>query len=122
MAKARVTAKWLRENYSCIGTGYCSVQTLLRYEEPQYYTCGVYGWGCDAYVLYVNHKNVCLITGGSPVDNLYNKQTEDIANKYEKKAKDLEERYFGEWSFEKQEELQEKAHLLVVQFLQEVLK
>jgi len=121
MAKARVTAKWLKENYVCVRTGYCSVDNLLRYEEPQYYTSGS-GWGCDAYIVYVDGKNVCLTTGYAPVDNVKNKDTKDIADKYEKQAKELKKEYFSEWSSEKQQELQDKMHLLVVQFLQEVLK
>lgn len=49
MAKAKTTRKWVASYYTCYGTGYCNLQYLLRFQEPRFYTCGVYGWNCDIY-------------------------------------------------------------------------
>lgn len=49
MAKAKVTRKWVRDNFNCISVGYCDLQNLLHYVSPDYYTCGVYGWNFDVY-------------------------------------------------------------------------
>lgn len=49
MAKAKVTRKWVRNNFYCISVGYCDLQNLLHYVSPDYYTCGVYGWNFDVY-------------------------------------------------------------------------
>lgn len=59
MAKAKVTRKWLADNYICCGVGYCDLQYLLRYQSENYYTCGIYGWNFDAYVF----GNYCITTG-----------------------------------------------------------
>lgn len=59
--KARVTNKMLRENQA-IKVGYCAMTYLLRYEEPVYYTSGVYGWNSDVY----NIDGIIVSTGYRP--------------------------------------------------------
>lgn len=49
MAKSKTTRKWVASYYTCYGTGYGDMQFLLRFQEPRFYTCGVYGWNCDVY-------------------------------------------------------------------------
>ena len=44
MGKIKTTRKQLAENFQCIGFGYCSIQNLMKYEKPRFYTCGVYGY------------------------------------------------------------------------------
>ena len=51
--KTRVTAKWVRQNFTTIySTSYaafCDLQSALP--DPTYYTCGVYGWNADVFIL-----------------------------------------------------------------------
>lgn len=63
MAKAKVTRKWLAENYHCTGIGYCDLYYLLYYMEARFYTCGVYGWNFDAYIVRVDDIDYCITTG-----------------------------------------------------------
>lgn len=63
MAKAKVTRKWLSENYYCCGVGYCELQYLLHFADVRYYTCGVYGWNFDAYIVRVDNTDYCITTG-----------------------------------------------------------
>lgn len=49
MSKANVTRKWIASNYTCVSVGYCELQNLLCFQNPQFYTCGVYGWNFDCY-------------------------------------------------------------------------
>lgn len=44
-----ITRKWVADNYTCYGTGYCDLQYLLKYQSRDYYTTGVYGWNFDVY-------------------------------------------------------------------------
>ena len=46
--KVKTTNKALREAQA-IEIGYCRMKWLLTYEEPVYYTSGVYGWNSDVY-------------------------------------------------------------------------
>jgi hypothetical protein len=83
MPKAKVTRKWLNQNYKCISVSYCTLQNLLRYESPLYYTCGVYGWNFDAYIL----DGICITTGyRGMIDNFQNNNTYELQRKYDKIA------------------------------------
>ena len=59
MSKAKVTRKWAASNYTCVSVGYCDLRYLLRFQNPQFYTCGVYGWNCDIYTF----GNYAITTG-----------------------------------------------------------
>ena len=62
--KYKTTAKELRRYYPnnrTIAIGYCNAQYLLYYQNPNCYTCGVYGWNFDGYEL---QGNTTLITTG----------------------------------------------------------
>lgn len=42
-------------------TGYCNLQNIFKYDEPQYYNCGMYGWNCDTYIDY--ERDIAITTG-----------------------------------------------------------
>lgn len=46
--KKQTTQKYIKSIETCIvRIGACDMQHLLAYQEPSYYTAGVYGWNCD---------------------------------------------------------------------------
>lgn len=62
--KYKTTAKELRKCYPnnrTIAIGYCDAQNLLHYQNPNCYTCGVYGWNFDGYELQGN--TTLIVTG-----------------------------------------------------------
>lgn len=59
--KVKTTNKALRDAQA-IKIGYCAMSYLLAYEEPVYYTSGVYGWNSDVY----NIDGVIVSTGYRP--------------------------------------------------------
>lgn len=99
MAKARITRKWLSENYYCCGVGYCDLYYLLYYTDARFYTCGVYGWNFDAYIVCVDDTEYCITTGYRGMIreftaknvHLYNERAQliikDINLSYEEKKK-----------------------------------
>lgn len=59
--KERTTMKSIRNNWNKVfKCGYCELQDIMKYHEPQYYNCGVYGWNCDIYVDY--GKDIAITT------------------------------------------------------------
>ena len=42
--------------------GYCELQNELKNIEPDYYTCGVYGWNADIYIM----SDFIICTGYRP--------------------------------------------------------
>lgn len=82
--KIKVTKKQIMKGYyNIICTGYCNLQALLNYVEPDYYTCGVYGWNSDVYKI---NNNTCIVTGYRPFGNIRNY---DLVKKYEQKAEKI---------------------------------
>lgn len=83
--KYRTTNKDLR-TYSArlIKVGYCAMQSLLTFESPTAYTCGVYGWNADVYEI----GNTTICTGYRPVGTspdyalleMYEKSARDVLN------------------------------------------
>lgn len=68
MLKAKTTKKEVLESYyNCISIGYCGAQYLLKALEPQFYTCGVYGWNADVYHI---DYSTAIVTGYRPFGNL----------------------------------------------------
>ena len=48
--KYKTTKKTVRSGYgTIIAISYCGAQSLLSFEHPRAYTCGVYGWNFDVY-------------------------------------------------------------------------
>lgn len=62
MSKIHTTIKYIKNVWGNVWRcGYCDLQYIMRYEEPEYYNSGVYGWNCD---IYCNHKYDVAITTG----------------------------------------------------------
>lgn len=90
-----------------ICVGYADLQHLLRYEDANGYTCGVYGWNANIYEI---DGNTAIITGYRPFGNIhpdyeiirqYNKQAEEIqrtsdSNTAKEKTKELLQKFVDE--------------------------
>lgn len=84
--KQRTTMKDIRNNWNKVfKCGYCELQDIMRYHEPQYYNCGVYGWNCD---IYVDYKNDIAVTTG--YRNMTGKDIpRELLNKYSEIARNI---------------------------------
>lgn len=83
---AQVTRKFVVNSCSNIKKcEYCDLQYLLRYQNPSYFTRGVYGWNFDVYLL----PGLTLCTGyrGMPGERL------EGIKEYEDKARKIYENY-----------------------------
>lgn len=88
----KATRKELKENYNCIGCGYCNAQDLLYYTSPTFYNTGVYGWNFDGYILRnsENGRQLLLTTGYRNTIHHWNIDNDwEIIHKYNEKAKEL---------------------------------
>ena len=62
MKKIHTSMKDIRNNWRKVfRCGYCDLQDIMRYENPQYYNAGVYGWNCDIYCDYA--RDIAITTG-----------------------------------------------------------
>lgn len=115
MAKARVTRKWVHDNFICCAVGYCDLQNLLRYTSADYYTCGVYGWNFDVYTF----GDYAITTGYRGMIDNVRKDYHDIIRKYENMAEELNENHGLDFKYE-----EHKAELkkLLGDFLKEVFE
>ena len=90
MAKAKVTRKWLNENYYCCAAGYADLQYLFHNVSPDYYTCGAYGWNMDAYVI----DGYCVTTGyRGMINNCKNHYTYSLGREYNERARKIVENH-----------------------------
>lgn len=107
--KFKTTQREIRSNYPrVISCGYCSLQTLLCFENPIAYTTRREGWGCDIYQL---SQNTALTTGYAP----FGKSVPyEITRKYEKLAEEIR---YGSGSYEEQKDALRK---LIAEFVEEV--
>ena len=80
--KVKITNKMLREEQA-ITVPYCDMNWLLTYEEPIYYTSGVYGWNSDVY----NIDGIIISTGYRPAGT--RRIAYDTIRAYEKMAQDI---------------------------------
>lgn len=81
MKKIRVKESDIKDGWrNIIKVGYCDLQYLLRFREPDFYTCGTYGWKADIYKI---DYNTVIVTGYAPFGNISNY---NLVKKYEKKA------------------------------------
>ena len=93
--KVKVTAKEIRKSFdNIILINYCGLQWLLRSLNANYYTCGIYGWNSDIYVI---NNNTCIVTGYRPIGNIkpdYNlvKKYNDLAGKIHSKNYSYDQR------------------------------
>lgn len=108
--KVKVSKKEIKENFrNVISVGYCDLQCLLRLKSPEYYSCGVYGWSCDYYVI---NNNTIICTGYSPVGNISNYE---LTREYDQKARNIE----YSLSYEEKEK---KLNELLNEYIKEILK
>jgi hypothetical protein len=77
---------YIRNNFKKVyRVGYCELEYIYRYEEPQYYNSGVYGWNCDIYIDY--SRDIAITTG---YRNMAGKVIpSDILKKYSDIAEDI---------------------------------
>lgn len=93
--------------------GYCDLQNIFKYVEPQYYNCGVYGWNCDIYVDY--GKNLAISSG---YRNMRGKQIpREIWKKYDEIAREILKDTFKKSYEEIQAKLEENRE----NFLNEII-
>ena len=79
--KYKTTQKEINKNYSTvIKAGFCRLQYLLKYENPQAYTSGKDGWKADIYDV----NGVAIVTGYAPFGNV--SPSYQTLEKYEKRA------------------------------------
>ena len=89
--KYRTTKKEVTYGYYYkLSVGYCDLQHLLQWTEPEAYTCGTYGWNADIYGV---GCNFCIVTGYRPFGNIksnyernraYDKKAEQIVHDYKR--------------------------------------
>lgn len=92
MTKVKTDMKRIRNGYAKVfRCGYCDLQYIYRYSEPQFYNCGVYGWNCD---IYIDYKRDIAITTG--YRNMAGERIPDeIIRKYSAIAKNICENQFS---------------------------
>lgn len=61
MTKIKIAMNSLNVFKKVFRAGYCDLQDIYKYDDPQYYNCGVYGWNCDIYVDY--KRDIAITTG-----------------------------------------------------------
>ena len=87
--KAKITQKEARD-LKPYRFGYCEIQYLLRYEDPIFYTCGLYGRNADFYK--IEHpetwRNIWICTGYRPIGERYIDY--DTSQKREHKARNFD--------------------------------
>lgn len=83
--KFRTTRKEILENYPIvIKAGYCSLQTLLSFDDPIAYTVRREGWSADVYQI---TERAVIVTGYAPFGNYSLKY--ETARNYEKTAETI---------------------------------
>ena len=94
MGKMKTTKKALNEGFECISASYCGLENLLTYESPMFYTCGVYGWNCDGYILDFNGRKICLTTGyRGMINNCKNNNSYKLYREYDGRAQKIRMNY-----------------------------
>ena len=109
--KTQTTKKYINSiEDNIIKIGYCDIQFLLSYVDPNYYTAGVYGWNADVYIF----NDCTIVTGYRPFGNI--KPSYDLIEKYDNMAHEvLQDCHISE------DERREKVNNLLDEFLNIVL-
>ena len=87
MNKFKVSKKEVKENYRILGTGYCTMQNLLRHKNAFAYSAGVNGWACDYYLVNVNGEEVIISTGYNALNSKRINLDYTTIKEYEEKAR-----------------------------------
>jgi hypothetical protein len=113
--KAKITKKQINDSgMSFIG----DIQTLLLYQRPQYYNCGVYGWNWDCYVFYTTSYKTYFVLNGYrnfPSNSIY--KDLDFVRGHEEQARAIQKD--SSLSFD---ETKEKTNALLKEFLCKVFE
>ena len=114
MSKYRTTKKEMNEGYThIVGTGYCNLQYLLRFEEPFAYSTRAEGWSCDYYDI----DDVLICTGYAPMRSKRTKSNYQIENEYDEKAREIYNNQNLSW-----EEQKEQIETLLHEYIKAVKK
>lgn len=74
--KYHTTQKAARNSSNIVlSVGYCSLQNVLKYENPTAYNAGVNGWNFDLYLL---EHGISLVTGYRGLNNASTHSASDI--------------------------------------------
>ena len=110
--KTKTTRNFIKAGFSrIIEIGYCGAWNLLSCMEPKWYTCGIYGWNADVYLI---DLDTVIVTGYRPFGNL---NGNPLSTKYEKLAEEVSKKY--RWSGKYEEERAELRNL-VAEYVREV--
>ena len=92
--KFKTTKKAMKEShYHIIGTGYCNLQYLLKFEDEIAYSTRTEGWACDYYKV----DNVLISTGYAPLKSENAKCDYDMIRKYDDEAQKIVYNYEIKW-------------------------
>lgn len=111
--KTKVTKKEMKNRFDkIVCVSYCTLQYLLQYENPQYYSTRAEGWACDYYVI----NNVLISTGYAPLESRNTKKISyDTMRSYDDKAREIVYNYKLGY-----EEQQKQVSELLEKFIEEV--
>ncbi len=89
--KKHTTIKFIKGYFNKVFyCGYCDLYYIFKYEDPQFYNSGVYGWNCD---IYTDYKRDIAITTG--YRNMTGKQIpHELIKKYTDIAKEIDSQCF----------------------------
>ena len=111
--KTQTTKKAIKQQFKndIIKVGYCSLQNLLRYEQPTNYTTRAEGWASDVY----KFTNYAISTGYAPFGNIV--PDYDLCNKFDNKAREIKSNTILNYYAKK-----ELLYNLINEFIQEATK
>lgn len=94
-----------------MGTGYCNLQFLLKFQEPFAYSTRAEGWACD----YYNVDGVLISTGYSPLKSKRVRSCYELEHEYDNIAREILEDSEISW-----EEKEDKVNRLLLQFVERI--
>lgn len=105
-----MTSKALKERFNyelrqhrVFAIGYCTLQYLLYFQSPSFYTCGGYGWNYDSYYI-VDTKNGLDYVINTGYRGMFGYSVDyDLSREYELQAEKII--YDNSIGYEKQKEL-----------------
>ena len=93
--KYKTTQKEIKSNFGIVvSTGYCNLQNLFNYVDPESYTCGVYGWNADIY----GFGGTAIVTGYRPFGKSLNYE---VVREYDLKAEKIVNNWNLSWEEKK---------------------
>ena len=91
--KFKTTQKAIKEGYkNIICLGYCSIPYLLKGNDADAYTSGIYGWNADIYKI---NSNTVIVTGYRPFGNI--NPSYELVEEYENRARKIYKEHCGAW-------------------------